>query len=260
MTDLTDQRQAHMIALEHLRRRLMIAGGSWLLAFAACWGFSEKLFLWVSEPVRSALPEGTHLIFLSATEPFFTYLKLSAVAAMLITLPIILWQIWCFVAELVRPGMQSFALGFVIAGSLCFALGAWFGFTYTFPTIMKVLLGYGIGPGDASAMLSMASYLSLATTMLLAFGMVFELPLVLILLARFGLVDAGKLARFRRYNLIVAFVFGALITPGPDVISQCSIAIPFVILYEVGIVGARIFGRKREPAAAAAGETPPVGG
>lgn len=255
---MTDHRQAHMIALEHLRKRLMIAGGSWLLAFAVCWGFSEKLFLWVSEPVRAALPEGTNLIFLSATEPFFTYLKLSAVAAMLITLPIILWQVWSFVAELVKPEMKSFAFGFVISGSLCFALGAWFGFTYTFPTIMVVLLNYGIGPGDAAAMLSMASYLSLATTMLLAFGMVFELPLALILLARFGLVDAGKLARFRRYNLIVAFVFGALITPGPDVISQCSIAIPFVILYEVGIIGARIFGRKGKAAAEAETETPSV--
>lgn len=255
---MTDHRQAHTIALEHLRKRLIIAGGSWLVAFAVCWGFSEKLFLWVSEPVRAALPEGTNLVFLSATEPFFTYLKLAAVAALLIALPVILWQIWSFVAELVKPEMKSFALGFVIAGSLCFALGAWFGFTYTFPTIMVVLLSYGIGPGDASAMLSMGSYLSLATTMLLAFGMVFELPLVLILLARFGLVDAGALAGFRRYNLIVAFVFGALITPGPDVISQCSIAIPFVILYEVGIVGARIFGRKREVAEENVAETTPA--
>lgn len=254
---MTDHRQAHMIALEHLRKRLIIAGGSWLVAFAACWGFSERLFLWISEPVRAALPEGTNLVFLSATEPFFTYLKLAAVAALLIALPVILWQIWAFVAELVKPEMKSFAFGFVIAGSLCFALGAWFGFTFTFPTIMKVLLGYGIGPGDASAMLSMGSYLSLATTMLLAFGMVFELPLVLILLARFGLVDARALSKYRRYMLIVAFVFGALITPGPDVISQCSIAIPFVILYEVGIIGARIFGRKRVGTEESAPATPP---
>lgn len=257
---MTDHSQAHMIALEHLRKRLIIAGGSWLVAFAACWGFSEQLFLWVSEPVRAALPEGTHLVFLSATEPFFTYLKLAAIAAVLITLPMILYQAWSFVADLVKPEMKSFALGFVLIGSICFALGAWFGFTFTFPTIMVVLLGYGIGPGDASAMLSMGNYLSLATTMLLAFGLVFELPLVLTLLARFGLVDAGKLSRFRRYNLIVAFVFGALITPGPDVVSQCSIAIPFVILYEVGIVGARIFGRKREGTEESAPETPSVVG
>jgi len=257
---MTDHAQAHLTALENLRKRLMIAGGSWLLAFAVCWGFSEKLFLWVSEPVRAALPEGTNLVFLSATEPFFTYLKLSAIAALLIALPVILWQVWAFVAELVKPEMKSFAFGFVVAGSFCFALGAWFGFTYTFPTIMVVLLGYGIGPGDAAAMLSMGSYLSLATTMLLAFGMVFELPLVLIMLARFGLVDAPLLSKNRRYMLIVAFVFGALITPGPDVISQCSIAIPFVILYEVGIIGAKIFGRKREPGENADTETPPTAG
>jgi sec-independent protein translocase protein TatC len=252
--------QAQLTALENLRKRLIVAGGSWLLAFAACWGFSEKLFLWISAPVRAALPEGTNLVFLSATEPFFTYLKLSAVAALLIALPVVLWQLWAFVADLVKPEMKPFALGFVLAGSLCFALGAWFGFTFTFPTIMQVLLGYGIGPGDAAAMLSMASYLSLATTMLLAFGLVFELPLVLILLARFGLVDAAALGKHRRYMLIVAFVFGALITPGPDVISQCSIAIPFVILYEVGIVGARIFGRKRPAGMEAELPTPPVVG
>ena len=257
---MVDEQSTFTSHLEELRKRLMIAGGSWLVAFASCWGFSEKLFLWISEPVRAALPEGTNLVFLSATEPFFTYLKLSAVAALLIALPVILWQIWAFVAELVKPEMKSFAFGFVVAGSLCFALGSWFGFTYTFPTIMVVLLGYGIGPGDAAAMLSMGSYLSLATTMLLAFGMVFELPLVLILLARFGLVDAPLLGKNRRYMLIVAFVFGALITPGPDVISQCSIAIPFVILYEVGIIGAKIFGRKREIAKEADAETPPVSG
>ncbi len=257
---MTNHALAHLTALEQLRKRLMIAGGSWLVAFAVCWGFSEKLFLWISEPVRAALPEGTNLVFLSATEPFFTYLKLSAVAAFLIALPMILWQSWSLIAQLARPEMQSFALGFVLAGSLCFALGAWFGFTYTFPTIMVVLLSYGIGPGDAAAMLSMGSYLSLATTMLLAFGLVFELPLILVLLARFGFVDASQLRKFRRYMLIVAFVFGAIITPGPDVISQCSIAIPFVILYEVGIFGAKIFGRKREVADTVEAETPPVSG
>lgn len=246
--------------LEELRKRLIIAASAWIVAFLGCYSFAEKLFQYIAEPVRAALPEGSSLVFINATEPFFTYLKLAAMAAVLLTLPMILWQAWSFVADLVNPQMKTFAFGFVLTGSLCFALGAWFGFAVTFPTIMEVLLGYGIGPGDASAMLSMGNYLSLATTMLLAFGLVFELPLVLILLARFGLVDARALAGFRRYNLIVAFVFGALITPGPDIISQCSIAIPFVILYEVGIVGARIFGRRRQTAdtEASAATSPPA--
>lgn len=232
--------------LEELRKRLMIAGGSWLLAFFACYSFAEPLFLYISEPLREALPESSSLVFLTATEPFFTYLKIAAMAALVVSLPVILWQVWAFAAPSLHAHEKRFGVAFVASSCCCFSAGTWFGFTFLFPLILSVLIQFGLGEGGVSAMLSMDAYLSLALHLLLAFGVVFELPVVLVLLARLGVVDHLWLRQNRKYMVIVAFVFGALFTPGPDVFSQCALAIPFVILYEVGILGARFFGRKRE--------------
>jgi sec-independent protein translocase protein TatC len=121
---------------------------------------------------------------------------------------------------------------------LSFLTGACLGFGYVFPVIFSVLIHFGTDAGGIDAMLSMGDYLSLAMKMMLAFGLVFELPVVMIVLTRLGVADRRWFVSKRKYMLIVAFVFGALITPGPDVLSQCSVAIPFVILYEVGILWA----------------------
>ncbi len=235
-----------MTRLDDLRRRLIIAGAAWLIAFCACYSAAEQIFRWVAGPVRTALPQGVKLIFLTATEPFFTYLKVSAVAALIVALPVILWQLWCLSTPALYSRNKIFALSFVCLAYVCFLAGAYLGFSYVFPLIFNVLVDMGMSTGGIDAMLSMDAYLGLALTMLIAFGAVFELPLVITLLARVGLVDHLWLRRNRKYMVIVAFVFGGVITPGPDVISQSSIAIPFVILYEVGIVGARLFGRKRQ--------------
>ncbi len=242
--------------LEELRKRLIIAGGSWLVAFFACYSFAEPMFRWVSGPVRAALPEQGSLVFLTATEPFFAYLKLAALAGLLVALPIILWQLWLFIVPGLYAHEKRLGLTFVISGCCCFGAGAYFGFRYIFPTIFAVLIRFGLGAGGVTPMLSMDAYLGLAIKMLLAFGVVFELPVVLSLLARMGVVDPPWLRRNRKYMLIVAFVFGALVTPGPDVISQCSVAIPFVLLYEVGILGARVMGRKRGQTVASSASDP----
>jgi sec-independent protein translocase protein TatC len=231
--------------LEELRKRLMIAGGSWLLAFFACYSFAERLFRHISEPLLAVLPETSSLVFLSATEPFFTYLKIAALAALIVALPVILWQVWAVVAPGLHLTEKKIGVAVVVSSCFCFSAGTYFGFTFLFPLILSVLIQFGLGAGDVHAMLSMDAYLSLALHLLLAFGVVFELPVVIVLLARLGVVDALWLRQKRKYMVIVAFVFGALFTPGPDVFSQCALAIPFVILYEVGILGARIFGRKK---------------
>ncbi len=233
-----------MAYLEALRRSLIIAGSFWLVAFFSLYGFSERLFVRLAEPMRSTLPEGSSMVFLSATEPFFTYLMLAAVAALVVCLPVILWQLWGVVAA--GPGVEAKGLGFlfVSGGCVSFLVGAYLGFSYVFPVIFSVLVRFGTDAGGIDAMLSMGDYLSLALKMMIAFGLVFELPVVMPLLARLGVADGPWFASKRRYMLIVAFVFGAVITPGPDVISQCSIAVPFVILYEVGILGCR-FSRKK---------------
>ncbi len=230
--------------LAELRKRLVIAAVSWLVAFLGCYAFGERLFEEIAGPVRAALPEGSSLVFISATEPFFTILKVSALAGLVVAFPVIIWQVWIFVAPGLYGHEKRFAIPFVILSSLCFGSGTFFGFTLVFPMVFSFLVTYGTGVGGVEAMLSMGAYLTLATRLLIAFGLVFELPIVIFFLARMGVVDHLWLAKNRKYALLLAFAIGAILTP-PDLISQVSIAIPFVILYEVGIIVARLFGKRK---------------
>ena len=230
--------------LEELRRKLIIASISWLVAFLACYAYAEPLFNLIADPVRQALPEGTSLVFITATEPFFTYLKVGAIAGLLVSMPVIFWQIWSFIAPGLYQHEKRYVIPFVIASTLCFATGAYFGFRFVFPMAFKVLIEFGTGSGDLNAMLSMGSYLSLSSKLLLAFGLVFELPVVIFFLARMGIVDHKLLARNRKFALLAAFLIGAMLTP-PDVFSQTALALPFIILYEIGIIVARLFGKRR---------------
>ena len=231
--------------LEELRRKLIISGVSWLVAFIACYTFAERLFDLIAGPVRLALPEGTSLVFITATEPFFTYLKISALAALLVSMPVIFWQIWSFIAPGLYKKEKRYVVPFVLASTLCFATGAFFGYSFVFPMAFKVLIEFGTGSGDLNAMLSMGSYLSLSSKLLLAFGLVFELPVVIFFLARLGIVDHKMLARNRKFALLAAFLIGAMLTP-PDVFSQTALTVPFVVLYEIGIIVARLFGKRRD--------------
>ncbi len=256
---MSDDRMPLTGHLEELRRKLIISGVSWLVAFLACYAYAERLFSLIADPVRKALPAGTSLVFIQATEPFFTYLKVSALAGLLISLPIIFWQLWSFIAPGLYQNEKRYVIPFVFASCLCFATGAFFGFRFVFPMAFKVLIEFGTGTGELNAMLSMGSYLSLSSKLLLAFGLVFELPVVIFFLARMGVVDHTMLARNRKFALLAAFVVGAVLTP-PDVFSQTALALPFVILYEIGILVARLFGKRRpteEPATAENGSTDP---
>ncbi len=230
--------------LEELRRKLIIASISWLVAFLACYAYAEPLFNLIADPVRQALPEGTSLVFITATEPFFTYLKVGAIAGLLVSMPVIFWQIWSFIAPGLYQHEKRYVIPFVIASTLCFATGAYFGFRFVFPMAFKVLIEFGTGSGELNAMLSMGSYLSLSSKLLLAFGLVFELPVVIFFLARMGIVDHKLLARNRKFALLAAFLIGAMLTP-PDVFSQTALALPFIVLYEIGIIVARLFGKRR---------------
>jgi len=249
---MNDDRMPLTAHLEELRRKLIIAGAAWLVAFLACYSFAESLFDLIATPVRQALPEGTSLVFITATEPFFTYLKIGALAGLLVSMPVIFWQVWSFVAPGLYQHEKRYVLPFVVASSLCFGIGAFFGYQYVFPMAFKVLIEFGTHSGDLSAMLSMGSYLSLSSKLLLAFGLVFELPVVIFFLARMGIVDHTMLARNRKFALLAAFLIGAILTP-PDVFSQTALALPFIVLYEIGILVARLFGKRRAPEEATRG-------
>jgi sec-independent protein translocase protein TatC len=241
---MADEALPFTVHLEELRKRLIRAVAAWLVGFLACYGYAERLFQFIADPVRAALPEGSSLVFINATEPFFTYLRIGAMAGLMVALPVILWQIWGFVAPGLHCHEKRFAVPFVLAGCLCFGAGFWFGFTKVFPTIFTFLVRFGTGTGEIDAMLSMGAYLSLAGKLLLAFGLVFELPIVIFFLARMGVVDHLWLRGNRKYALVLAFIIGAILTP-PDVFSQAALAIPFILLYEVGIWLAFFFGKKK---------------
>jgi sec-independent protein translocase protein TatC len=230
--------------LGELRRCLMISAGAWLVAFLICYAFGERLFEFISVPVRQALPEGSSMVFINATEPFFTILKVSALAGLVCAFPIIVWQLWRFIAPGLYKHEKRLAIPFVLCSSFCFGSGTFFGFSLVFPMVFSFLVTYGVSVGGVQAMLSMGSYLTLATRLLLAFGLVFELPIIIFFLARLGIVDHVWLAKKRKFALLMAFVVGAVLTP-PDIISQASIAVPFIVLYEVGIIAARLFGKKK---------------
>ncbi len=230
--------------LEELRKRLITAAIAWGIGFLISYSFAERLFQLIAQPVRTALPPGSSLVFLNATEPFFTYLKIGAIAGLLLSLPVILWQIWSFVAPGLYAKEKRFAIPFVLASCFCFAAGAFFGFRFVFPAIFTFLVNYGTGTGEITAMLSMGSYLALSSKLLLAFGLVFELPVVIFFLARMGIVDHIWLRKNRKYMVIVAFIVGAMLTP-PDVFSQTALAVPFIILYEIGIWVAYFFGKRK---------------
>ena len=249
---MVDEQIPLTLHLEELRKRLMIAGGSWLLAFFACYSFAEPLFLYISEPLREALPESSSLVFLTATEPFFTYLKIAAMAALLASLPVILWQVWAFVAPGLFAHEKKYAAPFVIIGSLLFVGGGAFSLKVVTPYAISFLLSFS-RPG-LTPMISIGSYIDFLVKFTLAFAIVFELPLAITLAARLGLVTPKALAKNRKYAVLGAFVTSAILTPTPDAFNQMLMAGPLILLYEIGIISARIFSRRAKPAPVA-GET-----
>jgi sec-independent protein translocase protein TatC len=244
MTTMTDKTLPIMAHLEELRKRLVIAACAWFVAFLVCYSYAETLFKYIAQPVKKALPEGSSLVFLSATEPFFTYMKLGAVAAFLVASPIIFWQFWAFISPGLYHKEKRLVVPFVFASCLCFGIGTYFGFFLVFPQVFTFLVSFGLS-GDLAPMLSMGSYLSFSTKLLFAFGLVFELPIIIFFRARIGVVNYQWLAQRRKYALVVGFVIGAILTP-PDVFSQIALALPFVLLYEIGIWVARFFGKPPE--------------
>jgi sec-independent protein translocase protein TatC len=190
------------------------------------------------------MPAGGSLIFISVAEAFFTYMKVAFIAGLILTSPFILYQIWAFVAPGLYQKEKKYVVPFVLGGSLFFAMGVLFGYFIAIPIGFKFLLGYATD--FIKPMPSMKEYLSFSIKFLLAFGLVFEFPVVLVLLARIGVIDAKTLARQRKYAILLIFVFAAIVTP-PDIISQIMMALPLMGLYELSILLSKIFGKKSAP-------------
>ena len=233
--------------LEELRTRLIksfIAVGA---GFGLCYGFKEKLFEILLYPLMQVMPEGGKLIFTGIPEAFFTYLKVSFLAGIILASPVLLYQFWMFVA----PGLykkERRLLAPIIAVTSCFFIGgALFGYLVVFPSGFKFLLGFGTD--YIRTLPAMREYLNFSTKLLFIFGLVFELPVLLTALAWLGIISVDFLKKNRKYAVILAFVVAAFLTP--DVVSMLLMAIPLMVLYEISIIGAKLMIRKKAPSEAA---------
>lgn len=231
--------------LGELRDRLIrcfIAVG---IGFILAYFFKERLFEILAEPLIIAMEDnaGTKMIFTGLPEAFFTYLKVSLLAGIVIATPVLFYEFWMFVSPGLYRDEKKYLLPIVVLSVFFFILGASFGYFVVFPYGFKFFLGFATE--TIHALPSMRKYLSFASKMLLAFGFVFELPLILTFMARMGLVTIPFLKKNRKYALLLFFVGAALITP-PDVITQIMMALPLIILYEISIMGARLFGKKKQ--------------
>ncbi len=230
--------------LGELRDRLVrsfIAVGA---GFAVAYFFKEKLFEILIAPLVIAMGENgnAQMIFTGLPEAFFTYLKVSLLAGIIVATPVLFYQFWMFVSPGLYRTEKKYLLPIVFLSVFFFLIGSSFGYFIVFPYGFKFFLGFATQ--TIHAMPSMKEYLSFASKMLLAFGFVFELPLVLTFLARMGLVTVDFLKKNRKYALLLFFVGAALITP-PDVVTQIMMALPLMVLYEISIIGARIFGKRK---------------
>jgi sec-independent protein translocase protein TatC len=227
--------------LEELRNRLVVCFVAVAVAFAAAYFFKERLFQILVSPLIQVMGSGETLVYTGLPEAFFTFLKVAFLASLLVASPVILYEFWMFVAPGLYDKEKRLLIPIIFLSSLFFIGGALFGYFVVFPFAFKFFLGFATD--IIRPMPSMKEYLSFASKMLLAFGLVFELPLVLTFLAKLGIVSVDFLKKNRKYALLLAFIVGAILTP-PDVISQILMALPLLVLYEISIIGARIFGKK----------------
>ena len=227
--------------LEELRRRLIVCFVAVGIGFVLSYGFKEKLFQILTRPLIGVMETGDKLIFTGLPEAFFTYLKVAFLSGIILATPIIFYEFWMFVAPGLYDKEKRLMLPIVFLSTLFFLGGSFFGYFIVFPYGFKFFLGF------ASEIIrplpSMREYLSFASKLLLAFGVVFELPLVITFLAKLGIVSVSFLKKNRKYALLLFFVGAAILTP-PDVVTQIMMALPLMVLYEISIVGARIFGKK----------------
>ena len=229
--------------LQELRKRLIFSFIAIGVGFILCYVFADHIFNILAAPLTNELiPKGGSLIFTSVAEAFFTYMKLALIAGIIVTSPFIVYQIWAFVAPGLYQKEKRYVVPFVFGSTLFFVLGILFGYYVAIPVGFKFLLGYATD--IIKPMPSMKEYLSFSLKFLLACGIVFELPVVLVLLSKIGIVDAKMLARQRKYAFLLIFIFAAVVTPSPDLISQVLMAVPLVGLYELSILLCRIFGRR----------------
>lgn len=230
--------------LRELRKRLMISVAAVVVGFLVSYYYSEILYKVLARPLLNALKPGQeYLVFTGVVEPFFIYMKVGFAGGMILASPVILYEIWAFVAPALYSREKVWFISIVLSSLVLFAAGALFAYLVVFPFGFKYLLSYS--SQEIKPLLSMSEYFSMVTMLLLAFGAIFQLPLGILVLARLGIVTARQLISWWRYALVVILLVSAILTPTPDIFNQLLMAGPLMVLYALGIVVAKLLGKKK---------------
>lgn len=225
--------------LVELRKRLIVSVVAVAIGFAVSYNYSKEIFMLLAKP----LPPNTSFAFTRLIEPFFTYLKVSLLTGIFLASPVLIYEIWVFIAPGLHENERKWVWPIVFSSTALFIGGVLFGYFLVLPFGYSYFLSFS---SDAiKPMLSMDEYFSFTTKFLLAFGLVFEMPLFILFLSLLGIVNAKMLSAYRKYAVIAIFIIAAVLTPTPDAFSQILMAAPMLVFYEAGIILARIFERKR---------------
>lgn len=247
MRDVDESRAPLMDHLIELRRRLIWSFAALFVAFGACFYFADDIFAFLAQPLVDAFGPGEgKLVYTKLYEAFFVEVRVAFFAAFFLAFPVIANQIWAFVAPGLYAKEKRAFLPFLIATPVLFVMGGALAYYVVMPTAFRFFLGYqgNLGGIEQEALPSIGEYLSLVMHFILAFGIAFLLPVLLMLLERAGIVTRDQLKRGRRYAILVAFIVAAVATP-PDVLSQFMLAVPLILLYELSLIAIWFTERQR---------------
>jgi sec-independent protein translocase protein TatC len=229
--------------LEELRRRLVWSILAIAVAFVGAWTYSPTLFRWIQRPIQPYLPKGTHLAFTTMPEPFILYFRVALYGGIILASPFLIWQVWLFISPALYRRERRWAIPFLLVTLVFFLTGCAFGYLVAFPRVCQFLIGMGTSTGFMPV-ITINEYLSIASKTIFGLGLCFELPILVFFLARFGLVTERFLLAKFKYAVLLIFVIAAVITPTPDMMTQCVFAVPMIVLYLLGIAIAWAFKRR----------------
>lgn len=253
--EIEKSRMPFLAHLSELRDRVRNSAIAFIVGLIGAWFYAKEIYEWLRIPLFKAWAEDAkrgepYMVFSSVTEPFWVYMSVAMWAGIFVASPVIFYQLWKFIAPGLLKRERRVGLSFAIVSAFFFIGGALFCYYFVLPSLFRFLLGYM--ESGTRPMLVMTEYMEQTRNTMLAFGAVFELPIVLFALALVGVVTHRGLLRFNRWFIVIAFVVGAILTPSPDVVSQIFMAAPMIVLYNLSILGAYIVTKRREAKAAAA--------